>query len=287
MLKLLSFLVLFLSCNLHAQSSVWKISKGDHVLYVGGTCHLLRPSDYPLPAEFELAYAAAKTLVFEMNPATANTPDFALKLLNKTKYTDSRNLKSVLSEQAYSALAKKCAKNGLSIEVLGKTKPFMVVMTLLVQELTACGVSEEGVDMHFYRRALDDNKQTQSLETPDFQIDLIASIDEGIENEVVFYGLEDMNKIQNRFDKLIGAWRNGETESLEKNFIAQMSNHPTLYSRILVNRNLKWAEIIEEYLDDSEVEFILVGVAHLAGEKSLLSILKKAGYGIEQIVASD
>ena len=219
-----------------------------------------------------------------MNPATANTHEFAIKLLDKAKYDNMHSLKTVLSEQAYAALAEQCAQNGLSIEALDKMKPFMVIMVLLLQELSALGVSEEGVDMYFYKRALNDKKQFQALETPDFQIDLITSIDEGIEDQIIFYGLQDIDKIQKRFDELIRAWRKGETESIEENVIAQMKNYPTLYSRILVSRNMEWSKSIRKYMEDSRVEFILVGVAHLAGEKSLLSLLREEGYAVEQLV---
>ena len=64
--------VAILACvtGLNAQSSVWKISKGDASVYLGGTCHILRKSDYPLPKEFEQAYAEADSLVFEIDPAS-------------------------------------------------------------------------------------------------------------------------------------------------------------------------------------------------------------------------
>ena len=56
---LLSLCLFTATLALQAQSSVWKVSKGGNTLYIGGTSHLLRTSDYPLPAEFDLAYAAA------------------------------------------------------------------------------------------------------------------------------------------------------------------------------------------------------------------------------------
>ena len=48
-----------------ADSSVWKVQSDDSVLYIGGTCHVLRESDFPLPEEFQKAYEASATLVFE------------------------------------------------------------------------------------------------------------------------------------------------------------------------------------------------------------------------------
>ena len=81
MLRYLIPLFLLPLCSLFAKSSVWKVSKGGESLYIGGTCHLLRSSDYPLPPEFELAYDQSDTLAFEMNPAVINDPDFVFQLL--------------------------------------------------------------------------------------------------------------------------------------------------------------------------------------------------------------
>ena len=48
-----------------AATSIWKVSSGENVLYVGGTLHVLRQSDYPLPVEFDRAYNNADRLYFE------------------------------------------------------------------------------------------------------------------------------------------------------------------------------------------------------------------------------
>ena len=132
MLKTTALILALLPSLLLAESSVWKVSKGEQSLYIGGTCHVLRPSDYPLPTEFDLAYAAADTLVFEIDPAAAQEPAFAMQLLAKASYTDGRSLKSVLSAEAYQALAAQGAKSGLPIEMLNGIKPGMVMMMLLI-----------------------------------------------------------------------------------------------------------------------------------------------------------
>lgn len=43
-------------------------------MYVGGTIHILRQSDFPLPAEFEKAYSLSNMLVFESDMGKANDP---------------------------------------------------------------------------------------------------------------------------------------------------------------------------------------------------------------------
>lgn len=283
MLKTIALILTLLPSLLLAESSVWKISKGEQSLYIGGTCHVLRPSDYPLPAEFDTAYAASDTLVFEIDPAAAQDPAFAMQLLAKASYTDGRSLKSVLSDKAYAALAAQGKKSGLPIEMLNGIKPGMVMMMLMMQELTKAGVSEEGVDMHYHALGLKDNKSVQSLETPEFQIDLITSLGEGMEDELVLYGLEDLSHMQELFSELIGSWRTGDLAQIEALFLSDMRDYPELYAKMLVDRNQRWIPQIEAYLKSPEIEFVLIGVAHAAGEDGILHLLEGQGYSVEQV----
>ena len=48
-----------------SQSSVWKVSKGENTLYLAGSIHFLRPSDYPLPLEYETAFEKSDKLILE------------------------------------------------------------------------------------------------------------------------------------------------------------------------------------------------------------------------------
>ena len=52
-----------------ADTSVWSVRSGDNVIYLGGTVHLLRPGDCPLPDEFEEAYQASSELYCETDIA--------------------------------------------------------------------------------------------------------------------------------------------------------------------------------------------------------------------------
>jgi uncharacterized protein YbaP (TraB family) len=50
---------------LYGETSVWKISGGDNALYIGGTVHILRESDYPLPEAFDAAFNESEMIIFE------------------------------------------------------------------------------------------------------------------------------------------------------------------------------------------------------------------------------
>ncbi len=271
--------------SLSAQSSVWKITKDEQTVYLGGTCHILRPSDYPLPPEFDLAYEEAERLVFEVDPAVLQEPTFAMRLMAESVYRDGRTLQSVLSEEAYAALKAQGKQSNLPIEVINTTKPGMVVMMLTLQELTRIGVTQEGVDLHYGKLAHRDGKAVDSLETADFQLDLIVNLGTGIENELVLYGIKDLHKISEAFDEMITAWRHGDLDTVEKLFVHDMAQFPEIYDVMLKERNARWIPQIESMLQTEATEFILVGLGHIPGQDGLIELLKSKGCTIEHIEA--
>ena len=97
--------LLFFSAQSLAQSSVWLASKNGNKVYLGGTIHMLRADDYPLPPEFETAYAEADNLYFEIDIDQMNDPVAQLGMLQRLMYTDGRTLQTELDTEAYTALS--------------------------------------------------------------------------------------------------------------------------------------------------------------------------------------
>ncbi|MEX2130438.1 MAG: TraB/GumN family protein, partial [Pseudohongiellaceae bacterium] len=153
-----------LSAPAFGDSAVWKASSGNSVIYLGGTVHLLRPSDYPLPEEFEQAYRDSDHLFFETDIGSMNDMAVQARMLQQLMYNDARTLESVLNEEAYTALSEYAATAGLPLMMLQKFKPGLVVSTLQVLEFQKMGFTPQGVDMHFYNRAIGDAKSIGELE---------------------------------------------------------------------------------------------------------------------------
>ncbi|WPJ94782.1 TraB/GumN family protein [Coraliomargarita algicola] len=271
--------------NLSAQSSVWQVSEGAHSVYISGTCHILRASDYPLPVEYDSAYKAADSLVFEVPPEDLNDPAFAMRLMTAGVYQDGRTLKSVLSDEAYTALAAECRQANMPIEMIQSMKPSMAVMMLTVQKLMQAGVSQAGVDLHYAQQAKVDQKPTASLETTEFQLQLITSMGEGIESEMVLYSLKDLERINELFEQMIEAWRIGNLDTIEQLFVDDMLQYPEIYNTMLKDRNARWLPQIEAMLETEPTELVLVGLAHMAGSDGLIKLLTAKGYTVTQLNA--
>ena len=267
-----------------ADTSVWSVRSGDNVIYLGGTVHLLRPADYPLPGEFEEAYKASSELYFETDIASMSDLSVQAQMLQQLTYGDDESLSSILSDEAYAALSAYTATAGLPIAMLNKFKPGLLISTLQILVFQSMGFTPQGVDAFFHTRAVGDGKAEGQLETVQEQIGFIAAMGEGNESEFILLSLKDLAETGDVMEDMIGAWRSGDAEGLSELFVEEMKvEAPALYDTLLLQRNLKWVPQIDSMLQDADTEFVLVGAAHLVGENGLLDLLSQKGYEINQL----
>ena len=270
--------------NATADSAVWQVSSGSNTVFIGGTVHLLRPSDYPLPEEYEQAYQTSSEIYLETDLTAMADISVQRQILQQLTYQDDRTLESVLSDEAYDALSEYVATSGMPMMMFEKFKPGMVISTLQVLEFQRIGFTPQGVDAYFNTRAMVDSKTLGQLETVMEQIGFLASMGEGHESEFILMSLEDLEETPDVMDDMIAAWRIGDNEQMAELFVNDMRKEaPDLYDSLLRQRNLNWITQIEQMLKDGDTEFVLVGAAHLVGSDGLLDLLNEKGYSVSQL----
>ena len=278
----LILLCLLIPFHTFAETSLWRVSKGDSELFIGGTIHVLSATDYPLPVEFEQAYKQSHTLVFETDLAAMAQPEVQQQLLQRVMYEKGKTLKDDLSPQTYKTLVDYAASVGLMIELLNQFKPPMVMITLVMAELHRLGMAETGVDNYFNQKALADGKTLGELETVQEQLTMIEYMGKGHEDELILNTIEEMKELPLIMGEMKDAWRSGDMERLEKLGISPMkTDFPDLYRLLLVDRNNAWIPKIEALLATPEIEFVLVGALHLAANEGVISKLRALGYTVE------
>ena len=246
--------------------------------------HFLRASDFPLPEEYEQAYQAASEIYFETDIAAMTDVSVQTQILQQLTYNDERTLKTVLNQEAYTALSDYAASKNMSMMVFDKFKPGLLITTLQILEVQSMGFTPQGVDTYFTTRAIGDAKSLGQLEAVQEQIEFIAAMGKGNESEFVLLSLRDLDQTRELMDDMVQAWRVGNNARLEKLFVEDMrSETPELYDSLLLQRNLMWIPLIDQMLDDGDTEFVLVGAAHLVGEDGLLELLANKGYEIRQL----
>lgn len=265
-----------------ADAPVWKVVKGDRQLFIGGTIHVLSKSDYPLPAEFEKAYHQSAVVVFETDMQQLQSAEFQQRLLSKVVYTDGRTIKSVLSDSTYRQLEQHLTSRGVPISSFERFKPGMLAVTLTMIDLQRLGLLGSGVDEFFNLRAVNDRKRLGQLESVDAQLAFLSTLGDGREDALIDYTLRDIQRLPQLMASLKAAWRKGDRAKIKEIAIAPIkTDFPIVYNQLLADRNRAWIPKIEAMLETKEVEFVLVGAAHLVGEDGILKQLAARGYSIQ------
>jgi len=286
-LKLVAGLVAALSitsAQAEPTSSVWKVSKGNDYIYVGGTVHILPASEFPLPGAFDKAYKDSQGIVLEADLPDPNDVQAQMQMMQAMAYSDGRTLKDVLKPKTFQALSEYFAQFGASAEQLQGFKPGFIMTMMLAMEAQKEQMAGEGVDAYFDKLAEKDKKLIEYLETTEFQIDMLANLGEGDEDKFINMNLQQMSEFKPLMLKMIKAWKTGDVKVIDDVLSAQMKDEsPEIYETMITARNKDWIAKIERLFGDNDKEFVLVGAGHLAGDDSVLKLLSDKGYKISQM----
>ncbi|MFH0757434.1 MAG: TraB/GumN family protein [Bacteroidota bacterium] len=267
-----------------AQSSVWKVEGKGNTIYIGGTMHLLSPEDYPLPVEFDSAYAWSDGLVLEADLKKMEDPAVVQRMMSMAMYQDERTLQSVLSEKVYRRLEAACAKIEVPITSLSRFKPTMVMLIISVTKMQQSGSTSAGVDQYYLSMALADRKPLLFLETVDSQLEMLFGEEDENEDQVVLQFLDELDQMDALGAELKANWLRGN-EKIFRDLQKEMKKeYPEVYDQVLADRNNNWITTIDSYLDNEEVELVLVGALHVFGTDGIIRMLKKKGYKVAQMV---
>lgn len=283
MLPRLCLLFLLFTCGSQA-ASVWKVTKNEHSIFIGGTLHILSPDDFPLPDAYAEAYRNADKLVFETDIAGLNSPQFQQDSLKLLTYQDGTTLSNVLSKDTYLALKQHLASRNIDINQFATYTPALVGITLSMTELRLMGLTSQGVDEFYYFKAMMDQKKLDWFESPVEQLAFISALGGDDEDQMIQYALEDVRQLPESIGELKALWRSGDMDTLYQKQASEFrQNFPQIYEQLLVQRNENWLPEIKTMFETAETEFILVGTMHLSGQDSVLDMLKRDGYTITNL----
>jgi len=278
-------LIVLFSTSVHAETSVWKVSKDDYHVYIGGTMHLLKPQDHPLPKPYQHAFDDADTIYFETDMEAAASPAFSAKLTAALTQPQGQTLVSTLKPKTVAALEDYFTSNRASMAFFNHLTASGIGITITMMEFMKLGFKPDlGVDHTFYTLALQENKKINTFETPDEQIEFIKNMAVGKEDEMILYTLSDVKTLANNTNILKSAWRQGDIKKMNAISLIELKrDFPEAYKSLISDRNQRWMKKILPMFTTPETEYLLVGALHLAGNDGLIHQLKSKGYKVEQL----
>lgn len=285
-IRAIPFLLLLWSLTAVAESNplLYEITRGNNTVWLLGSVHALRTSDYPLDSRIETAYTLAERIVLEVDPTELEPQHIGRIALELGRLENDRGLADIFSQHEHDELREGFATLGLDLRQFESYEPWFAALQLLSLNLARHGFATgSGVDRHFAERAVSDKKETAGLETAREQLQLFDSLPMETQKTFLQEALEDSDDFGKQMTDIVSAWRRGDIETLEKLADEELGKDPELREALLSSRNRRWAKEIAGYLDDSRPTLVIVGALHLVGDDGVVELLREKGYEVERV----
>jgi len=261
-----------------ASSCVWKVTgPGGGTMYLGGSVHALRKSDYPLPAPYERAFDASSRLVFENDPKAGSRE--AKELIRAGTYSKGDALKNHVDPRTYAYIRRFFALVNVPETEFAKYRPWLLNVMLSSPSYQNWQL---GVERFLERRAAEKSKPMSGLESPKEHNAVFVDLNDR-ESEALLLILFINAAHEGSSVSMINAWRRGDAETLHRVLVDSFQDFPSLARRLVDVRNQNWLPKIDGYLRSGKTCFVVVGAGHTGGSNGLLALLKARGCKIEQL----
>lgn len=263
--------------------SLWELHGKHNTVYLMGSIHVLRASDYPLAAEVESAYRSSKVLLMEVNLDELDQDRVQSEMLTSALLPDGKTLPQVMGPARYARASSLARDVGLELSSFDQFAPWFVAEAISQMQLSQLGFEPgAGVEMHFLERARTDGKPVGGLETAHDQIAVFESLSMDAQADYLIASLEQARDLPKEVNDMVHAWQRGDSKWFEAEMQTDIGRDPALYQSLLVSRNRKWIARIEALLNDDENYLVIVGTGHLVGRDSVLDLLRKDGIAATQ-----
>jgi uncharacterized protein YbaP (TraB family) len=268
---------------------LWKVSDADNSVYLLGSFHALRASDYPLAPAVDAALADAEHVAFELSPAEMESPDLGPRMMAAATLPEGHDLRTTVGPATWARLEAYAKSRNLPLANLMRTEPWFVALLVSIGEMQRVGLDpEQGLDRQLAARAAAAGKPTGGLESGAEQIDALDSMSPAEQQQALDEALVGVADFQAEMDELHAMWRRGDADGLHVRMGKDLrDSYPLLYKRINVDRNRAWLPKVQAMLDGQAEDdaLVVVGSLHLLGDDGLVSMLRAKGYRVERVAA--
>lgn len=266
----------------------WKVTGPEGVVYLLGTIHVGRADFYPLAPVIETSFRQADTLVTETDLVEPQGSSRLLKLLlEKGTYPRGDSVENHIGQETRTHLARYITATKELSSDYTHLKPWFLSVAIAMVEAKRAGLNtNEGIDRHFVDEATAMKKPIGTLETSEFQLDLMNSFSDDLQDKLLLAALLDTEKKPELMGQMLQAWKSGDAEALHETTTHYVRDYPVLkplFEKMFDRRNDSMTQKIEQFLKTPKSTFVAVGAGHLTGERGILAQLRGKHYEIEQL----
>lgn len=263
---------------------IWTLSDEDTTLYILGTVHLLRPDVVWRTEAIDDALTAADTIVFEADVnSQAAAADMMRFIAEEGMFTDGRQLTSLMNEAETAELNEALESLDLPLGAVQTMKPWFAAINLSVLQIQKDGYDPEaGVESILEAEATADGKAFAYLETVEQQLGRLARLPDDEQVAFLVSSVESIDEGADMLDLLVDEWADGDIKGLGILLAnPDIIGSDEVYDALLKERNEDWVPLIKAMLEEPGTRLIAVGAGHLAGEDSVITMLRNDGLTVD------
>lgn len=271
---------------------VWRVSNAKAPFYLVGSIHALSKKDYPLPKPYEIALKNSNRFVFEFDPT--RHAEFQKKFEAAAKYPLGQDIRSKISPELLAWLRKNMltvmpdARGGrgerlVSFDSQLRYKPWWIAQHLAAPAAYSKSSASHGLDNYFVDHAIQTGKEIGGLESVDEHVAVMGGLSDRDGEFMLKDALNQPDNGDKEFSTMYRAWRKGDTDALWAGDASLRTKAPRIAARFVDDRNVKWLPRIETELKTGKPTAIVAGALHFSGPRSVIALLQKRGYVIEQL----
>src|SRR6266480_1440233 len=263
---------------------VWRVTNAEAPFYLVGSIHALSKKDYPLPSPYDVALKNSTRFVVE----------FERKFEAAAKYPPGQDIRSkidpallawlrqnILTLQPDSRRGKRPRVAGFDSQL--RYKPWWIAQHLAAPASYSKSSASRGLDNYFVDHARIARKEIGGLESVDEHVAVMGGLSDRDGEFMLQDALTQPNNGDKESGRMYKAWRKGDTDALWAGDAPLRSKAPRIAARFVDDRNVKWIPRIEAELKTGKPTAIVAGALHFSGPHSVIALLQKHGYVIEQL----
>lgn len=263
-----------------ADPAIWVVRDDDTVVYLFGTVHVLKPDMEWQTEKFQRAFEKADVIYQEADLSPEIQQALGAVLPSLAFYSDGRTLREVLDDADEKEVKEAADIVGLDMLAVDRMKPWFAAIGLTQMQMVKAGYqADKGVEMVITEQAKLKDKPLRYLETAEWQLRMMAELPEESQIEFLVAGAEAIEDNPDQLDELVDDWFTGDVEGIADLMSDEDAmGDEVVYDAMLTKRNRNWTREIQKLMDAEEGTFLFaVGAAHLAGEDSVINMLRDQG----------
>jgi uncharacterized protein YbaP (TraB family) len=271
---------------------VWRVTNAKAPFYLVGSIHALSKKDYPLPKPYDIALKDSTRFLFEFDPS--QHAEFQKKFEAAAKYPPGQDLRSKICPELLGWLRKNIftvipeARDGNGERLVNfdsqlRYKPWWIAQHLAAPASYSKTSASHGLDNYFVDHAMNLGKEIRGLESVNEHVAVMGGLSDRDGEFMLQDALTQTDNGDKESGRMYKAWRKGDTNALWAGDAPLRSKAPRIAARFVDDRNVKWIPRIEAELKTGKPTAIVAGALHFSGPRSVIALLQKRGYVIEQL----